>query len=81
MADEGGVRVVRVAGRLTDAHASALLAACAGSPGPLRVDLSDLSSVDTVAAEVLRRLRDEGAEFAGVPRYILFTLAAVPPHR
>jgi len=72
--DSDAVRTVRVAGRLTASQASDLLAACLPAPATLCVDLTDLSSIDPVGTEVLRRVRDEGARLTGVPRYIQFTL-------
>ena len=77
--DQDGTRVVRVAGRLADLNVSDLLVACSEARGTLRVDLTDVSSVDVVATEVLRRVRDAGAQLQGVPRYIQFALNASAP--
>lgn len=74
--EELGVRVVRVQGRLTGAHAADLLAVCLEAPRSPRVDLSGLSSADSIAVEALRRLQSDGIELTGVPRYLEFTLRA-----
>jgi hypothetical protein len=74
--DAGGVRTITIAGRLTAELVPELLGAC-GEAAALRVELTDLLSVDPIAADALRRIRDRGAEFVGVPRYIQFTLDAV----
>ena len=76
---EDDLRVVRVAGRLEEAHIPDLLMACTEATGPLRVDLTDLLSADAIAVEGLRRLRDAGPQLVGVPRYIQFTLESSTP--
>jgi hypothetical protein len=68
--DDYGVRTVRVAGRLGNAHIPDLLMACGTISATLRVDLSDVMSADAFAVDALRRLRDGGAQLVGVPRYI-----------
>jgi hypothetical protein len=72
--EEHGVRVVRVEGRLTEAHTADLLAVCLEPPRSLRIDLSGLSSADGIAVEALRRLQSDGIELTRIPRYLEFTL-------
>ena len=76
--DEGGVQVVTIAGRLMNDHVPGLLTAC-GHAARLRLDLTDVLSVDAIAAEALRRLRDSGAQFTGVPTYIQLKLDSISP--
>ena len=71
---EGDVRVVRIAGRLSSAHVPDLLVAWGQPAGPVRVDLSDVVSADRVAMDALRRARRGGAELVGVPQYMQFRL-------
>jgi hypothetical protein len=66
-------RIVRVAGRLTEACAPELLLAC-NANGSVEVDLSDIMSVDPIGVEVLRRIRRGGAQLVGVPAYIQMKL-------
>ena len=76
ISEEGGIRVVTIAGRLMSDHVPGLLAAC-GQSAKLRLDLTDLLSVDAIAADALRRLRDAGAQFTGAPTYIQLKLDSV----
>ena len=76
--DEAGVQVVTIAGRLMNDHVPGLLTAC-GQPARLRLDLTDVLSVDAIAAEALRRLRDSGAQLTGVPTYIQLKLDSISP--
>jgi hypothetical protein len=72
---EGDVRVVRIAGRLTSAQVPDLLAACReATVCSVRVDLSELLTADPIAIDALRRVRLAGAVMAGVPRYLLAKL-------
>ena len=74
--DEDDVRVVTIAGRLLNEHVPGLLTAC-GKPSTLRLDLTDVLSVDAIAADALRRLRDAGAQLTGVPTYIQLKLDSI----
>jgi hypothetical protein len=76
--DEGGVRVVSIAGRLMNDHVPSLLTACGQAPA-LRLDLTDVLSVDAIAADALRRIRDAGAQLTGVPTYIQLKLDSNAP--
>lgn len=72
--DEGQVRTVRLAGRLSREHAAELLRVCAEPPGALRIGLADLMSADEAGLEVLVRLRSRGAELVGVSPYLALKL-------
>jgi hypothetical protein len=78
--DEGNVRTITVAGRVMGEHIPVLLTAC-GQAAALRLDLSDVLSIDPIAADALRRIRDGGAQLVGVPPYIEFKLNAIPSGR
>jgi hypothetical protein len=75
--DGEGVRTIAIAGRLMGEHVPGLLTAC-GQAQALRLDLTDVLSVDPIAADALRRIRDGGAQLVGVPPYIQFKLDSVP---
>ena len=75
---EGDLRVVRIAGRLTSAQVPDLLAACCQATCSVRVDLSDLLLADPIAIDALRRVRVAGAEMVGLPRYMLAELDSQP---
>jgi hypothetical protein len=77
--DENSVRTVSVAGQLAEAHVPDLLIACSEVSGALRMDLTDVLSADAIAIEALRRIRDGGAQLAGVPRYIQLKLDSLAP--
>jgi hypothetical protein len=71
---KGDVRVIRIAGCLSSAHVPDLLTACGETTGRVRVDLSDVLSIDPIAIDALRRVREAGAELVGAPRYMQFKL-------
>jgi hypothetical protein len=73
---EGERRVIRVAGRLSVAHVSELLTACADTPA-LEIDLSDLVSADPAGIEALERVRSKGATLVGTPGYIRLKIDSV----
>ena len=70
----GGVREVRVAGRLTEKQVPDLLRVCAENAGLARIDLGELVSADGVGHEALHRLRTSGVEIVNAPRFIELTL-------
>jgi hypothetical protein len=76
-----GPRIIRVAGRLTEAHVPDLLPLCAATGGPVRIDLAELVSADGVGLETLRRLRTAGAAIVNAPRFIQLTLDTLPSDR
>ena len=61
---------VYLAGRLGEAQACELRRVCLEGVGPLRLDLTDLLSLDAVGVDVLRRLRNQGAAFVGAAEYL-----------
>jgi ABC-type transporter Mla MlaB component len=73
--DEQNRRIVRLAGRLTEAQVPELLATC-GDAGRLELDLTDLISVDPAGLDTLQRMQSRGAVLAGVPGYIQLLLAS-----
>lgn len=62
--------LVRLAGRLDEAHVPDLLRACADTTGSVQIDLADLVSADAVGIDALHRLRTTGVSLIGVPAYI-----------
>jgi hypothetical protein len=72
--EQRAVRTVTVAGQLAHAHVADLLVACGEISPTLRVDLTDVLSIDPIAVDALGRIRDAGAQLVGVPGYIQFKL-------
>jgi hypothetical protein len=70
---EGDRRVVRLAGKLGIAQVPDLLLACTQA-SLLRVDLTELVSIDAAGIEALRRVRTRGAILSGAPGYIQLKL-------
>ena len=68
------VRTVMVAGQLGGVHVPDLLVACGEASAMLRIDLSDVVSIDPIAVEALCRLKASGAQLVGVPVYIQLKL-------
>jgi hypothetical protein len=68
---------IHVAGRLAGAHVDDLLELCAAASGHLRIDLTDLLSVDRTSVEALRHLANTGADLVGVPQYLNFELKSL----
>ena len=62
--------VVHLAGRLGDVQVPDFVETCAKATKPLRIDLSELVSVDAAGIEALLRVRDMGAVFDGLPEYL-----------
>ena len=75
--DEGDVRTVTIVGRLRGEHVPGLLTTCGQAPA-LRLNLADVLSVDAIAADALRRIRDGGAQLVSVPPYIQLKLDSIP---
>jgi hypothetical protein len=61
--------VVRLAGRLGDAHVPDLLAACA-QPTQTDLELDELVSADAVGVDALQRIEQQGARLVGLPQYL-----------
>ena len=67
---------VHLAGRLGEAQVCELRRVCGEAAGGLRLDLTDLVSLDAVGVDVLRRLRDEGAALVGAAEFLKRKLAS-----
>ena len=68
--------IIRLAGRLGDAQVPDFIEICTSAERPLRIDLSELVSVDAVGIEALLRVRDTGAVFDGPPEYLRLKIEA-----
>jgi hypothetical protein len=62
-----GPRLVRVAGRLSEAQVPDLLCVSAPEAGLVQIDLEELMSADGVGLEALHRLRTSGARIVNAP--------------
>ncbi len=65
-----GTSTIHIAGRLAGPTIGDLLRVCNSASGKLRIDLTDLLSVDTEGISTLRRLAEDGAELCGVAQYL-----------
>ena len=70
---EGERRVVRLAGRLSAAQVPELFRACQGDDS-LKIELTDLISVDAAGIDALQRIRGRGAILTGASGYIQLKL-------
>jgi hypothetical protein len=73
--DAGGVRTVRIAGRLVAPASVELERLSAGAPA-VRLDVSELVSADEEGLCVLESLCEGGAELVGTPPFIALLLQA-----
>ena len=71
---DADVRVVRLEGWLEGEAVAELERVVNVGCGPLRLDLSELRSADTVGIEALRALRAAGAALVGASPYIRLLL-------
>jgi hypothetical protein len=71
---DAGVRVVRLEGWLEGEVIAELESVVNGGSGPLRLDLSELRSVDKAGLDALRALRAGGASLVGASPYIRLLL-------
>lgn len=76
--DSPDLRLIRLVGRLTDAHVPDLLQACAAAGRTVRLELRDLVSIDAAGLDVLRRLRHRGTLLVDAPVYIQLKIDAAP---
>ena len=67
---DGGVKTVKVDGRLLSGETAELVRACQGSLGSLVIDLSDLRFADDEGVRVLKDLRASGAKLRGARLYL-----------
>jgi hypothetical protein len=73
---EGGRRVVRLAGRFAEAQVPELMQVCAAG-APVCLDLTELVSTDAAGLEALSRVREQGALLTGAPTYIQLRLDSI----
>ena len=73
--------VVRLAGRLGDVQVPDFVETCAKAPRPLRIDLSELVSVDAVGVDALLRVREMGAVFYGLSEYLHLKIESLARER
>ena len=76
-----GFRIVRLAGRLQCEHVDELMRMCEESTPALRLDLTDLVSVDPSGLETLSLIQQRGAQVEGASPYIALQLERVGPAR
>jgi hypothetical protein len=76
-----GFRIVRLAGRLQCEHVDELMRLCEESTPVLRLDLTDLVSVDPSGLETLSVMQQRGAQVEGASPYIALQLERVRPAR
>lgn len=79
--DREGHRLVRLAGWLQRQHLAELLSACEASPPPLRIDLTDLLSVDASGLDALLSMRRRGVELEGASPYLTLQMERVQAGR
>ena len=73
--------VVHLAGRLGDVQVPDFVETCAKAAKPLRIDLSELVSVDAVGIEALLHVREMGAVFDGLPEYLHLKIESLARER
>jgi len=66
----GSVDVVRVSGRLVMSTINQLTDICESMEGNFVLDLSELVFVDNSGADIIRGLREKGAEICGASSFI-----------
>jgi anti-anti-sigma regulatory factor len=67
---KGSVDAVRISGRLVMSSIKQLTAICEPMEGNFVLDLSDLVFVDNASADVIRSLREKGADIRGASSFI-----------
>ena len=70
-------RLIRLVGRLTAAQVHELLEASRASHQLVRLDLSELMSVDAIGLQTLHDIRRHGAELLDAPAYIQLKLESL----
>jgi ABC-type transporter Mla MlaB component len=76
-----GFRIVRLVGRLQREHADELLRLCEEPSKLLRLDLTDLVSIDAGGLETLLALQRRGAALERASPYIALRLDGARPGR
>jgi ABC-type transporter Mla MlaB component len=72
-------RLVRLAGRLQHEHVAELLKLCEQASASLRLDLTDLLSVDAPGLEALVSMQQRGAVLEGASPYLVLQLECAQP--
>ena len=72
--------IVRLTGRLTEAHVPDLLAVCA-QPKQTIVELDELVSADAVGLDALLRIQQQGARLVSLPEYLRLKLETLVRER
>ena len=73
--------IVHLAGRLGDVQVPDFVETCAKAARPLRIDLSELVSVDAAGIEALLHVRETGAVFDGLPEYLHLKIESLARER
>jgi len=73
---KGPVDVIYVSGRLVVSSIEQLTAVCETMKGNFVLDLSELVFADNAAIEVIRSLREKGADIDGASSFIKFLIDA-----
>ena len=73
-AEEGTIRRIQVAGRLTGEEVGELEHSIGDDPSAVCLDLEELRSADEAGLAALRRLRAEGIEMRGVPPHLAWRI-------
>ena len=68
--------VVRLVGRLGEAHVPDLLAACGDATNPI-VEVDELDSADVVGLDALLRIERRGARLVGLSQHLRLKLEAL----
>lgn len=72
--EEDGLVVMRIAGRLKGESVDVLAEQIPGMRPPYRVNLRDLQFADARGVELLRELRESGAELVDMPQLVSLQL-------
>ena len=78
---EGPVAVLHVAGRLAGPEITQLTDACAPMEGNFVLDLSKLTFADDAGVEVIRALREKGADIRGASSFIELLISGESEHK
>ena len=70
----GDRTIVELAGKLTAEAVPELVRIASPEPSAVTLDLSQVQSVDGVAASALKTLRDQGADLVGIGPYVALLL-------
>lgn len=70
-------RTIHVAGRLAGTHVDDLLGLCGQGNGRVRIDLTDMFSIDRAGLHALRLLAGTGIEIVGLAQYLRYELEAL----